>query len=145
MMSEAGNPKEEIVAHQATPQGETPVELDDEKEKNKNTGVKRPQGKEDASSDEIKVAEEDSKPSSKRAKVNDDEEKESSGDEKHEQPLNFPGRLMELLQREVPPPGLDWMEDGKAFTLHNQKIIETLNKYYQGSKLMSFTRTLNKW
>ena len=60
-------------------------------------------------------------------------------------PLNFPARLMQILQMEDPPEGIYWLPDGKRFAVSTEKIEDVLVTYFQGAKWLSFTRTLNKW
>jgi HSF-type DNA-binding len=60
-------------------------------------------------------------------------------------PLNFPARLMQILQLEDPPEGIHWLPDGERFVIHIDKIEDVLVTFFQGAKWLSFTRTLNKW
>ena len=60
-------------------------------------------------------------------------------------PLNFPCRLMRVLQTEVAPESIFWLPDGDKFALHTENVAEVLVRHFQGAKWMSFTRTLNKW
>ncbi|CAB9501116.1 HSF-type DNA-binding [Seminavis robusta] len=60
-------------------------------------------------------------------------------------PLNFPARLMQVLQLDEPPEGIYWLPDGKRFAVNTEKIEGVLVAYFQGAKWLSFTRTLNKW
>ena len=60
-------------------------------------------------------------------------------------PLNFPSRLMQILQLDDPPGGIYWLPDGKRFAVNVEMIEDVLVTYFQGAKWLSFTRTLNKW
>ena len=62
-----------------------------------------------------------------------------------DQPLNFPGRLMRILQSEVAPESIFWLPDGDKFAMHTETVEQVLVNHFQGAKWMSFTRTLNKW
>lgn len=62
-----------------------------------------------------------------------------------QQPLNFPGRLMRVLQSEVAPESIFWLPAGDKFAMHTETVEEVLVGHFQGAKWMSFTRTLNKW
>ena len=59
--------------------------------------------------------------------------------------LNFPGKLMDLLQRKDKPEGIYWLPEGTMFAMQTQQMEAVLVKHFQGAKFMSFTRTLNKW
>ena len=59
--------------------------------------------------------------------------------------LNFPGKLMELLNRPDKPDGIYWLPEGNIFAMQTQKMEDILVQSFQGAKLLSFTRTLNKW
>ena len=60
-------------------------------------------------------------------------------------PLNFPGRLMKVLQSKVAPESMYWLPDGDKFAIHTETVEDVLVGHFQGAKWMSFTRTLNKW
>lgn len=59
--------------------------------------------------------------------------------------LNFPGKLMDLLERKDKPEGIHWLPCGTIFAMNTTKMDDILVKHFQGAKFMSFTRTLNKW
>lgn len=59
--------------------------------------------------------------------------------------LNFPGRLMRVLQSGVAPESIFWLPDGDKFAMHTETVEDVLVNHFQGAKWMSFTRTLNKW
>jgi HSF-type DNA-binding len=84
-----------------------------------------------------------SKTDSSLAAEEDQDEKPKAA--KPQERLNFPGKLMDLLQREDKPDGIDWMPCGSIFTMNTVKMEGILVKHFQGAKFMSFTRTLNKW
>eukprot|EP00523_Entomoneis_sp_CCMP467_P005186 CAMPEP_0168748890 /NCGR_PEP_ID=MMETSP0724-20121128/16415_1 /TAXON_ID=265536 /ORGANISM="Amphiprora sp., Strain CCMP467" /LENGTH=377 /DNA_ID=CAMNT_0008796745 /DNA_START=94 /DNA_END=1227 /DNA_ORIENTATION=+ len=58
----------------------------------------------------------------------------------------FPERLMELLMNESVEKAMWWLPGGEAFALVPNTFYDTvLAKYFQGTKLESFTRKLNRW
>lgn len=70
---------------------------------------------------------------------------EASHEEDPNKPLAFPRKLMALLQQEKAPDGIYWLPSGDVFAMQTDKMEDVLNKNFQGTKFMSFTRTLNKW
>ena len=89
-------------------------------------------------------------PLNKKLKSDDpsDNREESAEGEEAEKPperLNFPGKLMDLLQREDKPEGIYWLPCGTIFAMNTTKMEDILVNKFQGAKFMSFTRTLNKW
>ena len=94
--------------------------------------------------------EESSEPVAKKSKVDadSDDKKETAGKSEFDKPperLNFPGKLMDLLQREDKPDGIYWLPCGTIFAMNTTKMEDILIHHFQGAKFMSFTRTLNKW
>lgn len=60
--------------------------------------------------------------------------------------IRLPDKLMEYLDKEVLPDTLWWHPGGDCFVFDAEKIQATfLNKYFRGTKLKSFIRSLNRW
>lgn len=60
--------------------------------------------------------------------------------------VRLPDKLMEYLNKEVVPDVLYWQEGGKSFSFDSKTAqAELLDKYFGGTKLSSFTRSLNRW
>ena len=60
--------------------------------------------------------------------------------------VTFPAQLYELLAREKLNDSLQWSDDGDAVLFHTKNIEEQLlTPYFQGTKMSSFTRKLNRW
>jgi hypothetical protein len=87
--------------------------------------------------------------SSSSSESTEDEGKSNTSAEKRsfpaDEPMNFPRRLMDLLQRNERPDAIYWLPDGKMFAMHTGVIDEVLSTAFQGAQFSSFTRTLNKW
>ena len=79
------------------------------------------------------------------ASVNKEELEGKPEAEKPPERLNFPGKLMDLLQRDDKPDGIYWLPSGTIFAMNTTKMEDILIHHFQGAKFMSFTRTLNKW
>ncbi|KAK1734036.1 heat shock factor family protein, partial [Skeletonema marinoi] len=60
---------------------------------------------------------------------------------------NFPARLYAMLAEEKYSHIISWMPHGRAFKVHNKKLLleEALPKYTGQSKISSFTRQLSGW
>uniref|UniRef100_A0A7S2MAD3 HSF-type DNA-binding domain-containing protein n=1 Tax=Skeletonema marinoi TaxID=267567 RepID=A0A7S2MAD3_9STRA len=60
---------------------------------------------------------------------------------------NFPARLYAMLAEENYSHIISWMPHGRAFKVHNKKLLleEALPKYTGQSKISSFTRQLSGW
>mmetsp|Transcript_3116 Transcript_3116/g.4793 ORF Transcript_3116/g.4793 Transcript_3116/m.4793 type:complete len:400 (+) Transcript_3116:33-1232(+) len=60
---------------------------------------------------------------------------------------NFPARLYAMLAEEKYSHIISWMPHGRAFKVHNKKLLleEALPKYTGQSKFSSFTRQLSGW
>lgn len=87
-------------------------------------------------------AEIDSKISSSPSVKNGD-----TGDDKMDDRLTFPERLMYLLQHETEPKALWWQKDGLSFGFEPKVFTErVLNKLFPSKiKFESFIRKLNRW
>jgi hypothetical protein len=60
--------------------------------------------------------------------------------------IRLPDKLMEFLQKAVLPDVLYWREDGNSFSFDTNTVQEKLlDKFFCGSKLTSFARSLNRW
>jgi HSF-type DNA-binding len=60
--------------------------------------------------------------------------------------IRLPDKLMEFLTKSALPDVLYWREDGKSFAFDTDTVQEKLlDKYFGGSKLASFVRSLNRW
>jgi HSF-type DNA-binding len=60
--------------------------------------------------------------------------------------IRLPDKLMEFLTKSVLPDVLYWQEDGNSFSFDANTVQEKLlDKYFSGSKLTSFARSLNRW
>lgn len=79
------------------------------------------------------------------SEISDDE------DDKHDDDIcakrsTFPERLMDLLSNEEAKDAMWWLPSGDSFAIQPKKFSESiLNKYFQGTKLESFTRKMNRW
>lgn len=59
--------------------------------------------------------------------------------------IRLPDKLIQYLNNEVTP-SLFWQPDGQGFSIDCDKIqAELLDKYFHGTKLSSFLRSLNRW
>lgn len=72
---------------------------------------------------------------------------EAQPDEKIDERLPFPERLMHLLQHEVEPKALWWQKDGVSFAFEPKLFTEkVLNQLFPNKiKFESFIRKLNRW
>jgi len=60
--------------------------------------------------------------------------------------VRLPDKLMEYLNKEVAPQVLYWQTGGESFSFDSKTAqTELLDKYFNGTKLSSFTRSLNRW
>lgn len=59
--------------------------------------------------------------------------------------ISFPEKLMTLLNGSDVKDSMWWLPDGDAFCLAPANFDDVLDKYFQGTKLESFTRKLNRW
>jgi len=60
--------------------------------------------------------------------------------------VRLPDKLMEYLNKEVAPEVLYWQTGGESFSFDSKTAqTELLDKYFNGTKLSSFTRSLNRW
>ena len=105
-------------------------------------------------------------PSIKKAKVQPERAEEDNGcvnvggsgsdlsdeeDDKQDEDMcakrsTFPERLMELLSNQEAKDAMWWLPSGDSFAIQPKKFSESvLNKYFQGTKLESFTRKMNRW
>jgi hypothetical protein len=67
-------------------------------------------------------------------------------EEEPERRQTFPERLLELLETEDSKEAMWWLPPGDSFAIQPEKFSESiLNKFFQGTKLESFTRKLNRW
>lgn len=58
----------------------------------------------------------------------------------------FPAQLMDILQRNVAPDAIWFLEGGEAIGLHRDLIVEkVLNEHFRGMKFNSLVRNLNRW
>jgi len=59
----------------------------------------------------------------------------------------FPGKLMEVLDRDDLGDVISWMPHGRAFCVKQPKVFtaDILPRFFKQSKYMSFTRQLNLW
>jgi hypothetical protein len=59
---------------------------------------------------------------------------------------SFPEKLMHLLDSKKGKESMCWLPDGKAFAISPRNFAQNiLPKYFEGAKLESFTRKLNRW
>ena len=59
--------------------------------------------------------------------------------------VRLPDKLMEYLNKEVSE-ALYWMPEGEAFAFHTEKAQEQfLDKFFSGTKLSSFLRSISRW
>lgn len=60
--------------------------------------------------------------------------------------VTFPAQLYELLGRDELNECLHWSDDGTAVVFHLKHLsTQLLDPHFQGTKLASFTRKLNRW
>lgn len=60
--------------------------------------------------------------------------------------IRLPDKLMEYLNAQVAPKVLFWQDDGISFSFDiNTAQTELLDPFFGGTKLTSFTRSLNRW
>jgi len=60
--------------------------------------------------------------------------------------VRLPDKLMEYLNKEVAPDALYWMPGGESFALDTEKVQEQiLDRYFNGTKLTSFLRSISRW
>ena len=60
--------------------------------------------------------------------------------------IRLPDKLMEYLNKVVVPDVLYWQTGGLSFSFDSKTAqTELLDKYFSGSKLTSFVRSLNRW
>ena len=60
--------------------------------------------------------------------------------------VRLPDKLMEYLNKEVAPEALYWMPEGEAFAFDTEKAQEQfLDRYFSGTKLSSFLRSISRW
>ena len=60
--------------------------------------------------------------------------------------IRLPDKLMEYLNKGVAPDVLYWQDGGESFSFDTNTAQEDLlDKYFNGSKLTSFVRSLNRW
>ena len=59
----------------------------------------------------------------------------------------FPGKLMQVLDRDDIGDVIAWLPHGRAFQVHQHKVFtdNILPRFFKQSKYMSFTRQLNLW
>jgi HSF-type DNA-binding len=91
-----------------------------------------------------------SAPSSKAAKLKKAPNKRSDDDSVEKKPssdqLNFPGKLMELVNENMAPDYVSWIETAEAISFRTDGFQEhVLDKFFQGLKYDSFVRKLNRW
>ncbi|CAB9510578.1 HSF-type DNA-binding [Seminavis robusta] len=81
------------------------------------------------------------------AKVPSREDEKDDDDEKLDDRLTFPERLMHLLQHEIQPKALWWQKDGVSFGFEPKLFTDkVLNKLFPTKiKFESFIRKLNRW
>ncbi|CAB9499203.1 expressed unknown protein [Seminavis robusta] len=60
--------------------------------------------------------------------------------------VRLPDKLMEYLNKDVAPEALYWMPDGDSFALDTEKApAQVLTKYFSGTKMTSFLRSISRW
>ena len=60
--------------------------------------------------------------------------------------IRLPDKLLGYLCNDILPDTIWWHEDGQGFAFDADKIqTKFLDKYFQGTKLTSFIRSLNRW
>jgi hypothetical protein len=59
--------------------------------------------------------------------------------------LLFPEKIMSLLDSNEESQAMWWQPGGDAFCIVPASFDHVLNKHFQGTKLESFTRKLNRW
>lgn len=60
--------------------------------------------------------------------------------------VRLPDKLMEYLNKEVASEALYWMPEGESFAFDTEKAPEQiLNKFFSGTKLSSFLRSISRW
>lgn len=83
--------------------------------------------------------------------VLDEDDDDSKDDSEQKDGLStkrstFPERLLELLTNGIAKDAMWWLPNGDSFAIQPKKFSDTiLNKYFQGTKLESFTRKMNRW
>ena len=76
----------------------------------------------------------------KRKGVSGEAKKEKAGDN-----LNFPERLMQLINENIVPDHVSWIESEEAIAFKTEGLQMTvLDKYFKGLKYDSFIRKLNR-
>ncbi|CAB9512306.1 transcription factor [Seminavis robusta] len=60
--------------------------------------------------------------------------------------IRLPDKLMQYLNNGVAPASLFWQPDGQGFSIDCEKVQkDLLDKYFHGTKLSSFLRSMNRW
>jgi len=78
-------------------------------------------------------------------KIRQEETFELSSEESYDT-QTFPEKIMELLQENSFPDAIWWLPCGKVVVVKEKEFTENvLNKIFQGTKFLSFVRTLNRW
>ena len=91
--------------------------------------------------DKKAASEKPSKPKSARRKSADSDSKKRAADQ-----LNFPERLMQLINDNVAPDHVSWIDNEEAISFKTDGFQEqVLDKFFQGLKYDSFVRKLNRW
>ena len=57
----------------------------------------------------------------------------------------FPAQLLDILQRNVAPDALWFLEGGEAIGINRKLIDKVLNDHFRGMKFSSLVRNLNRW
>jgi HSF-type DNA-binding len=91
-----------------------------------------------------------SAPGSKAAKAKKSPLKRSDDDSEDKKPssdqLNFPEKLMHLINGNMAPDYVSWIETEEAISFKTDGFQEhVLDKFFQGLKYDSFVRKLNRW
>jgi hypothetical protein len=91
-----------------------------------------------------------SAPGSKAAKAKKSPLKCPEDDSEDKKPLsdqlNFPETLMQLINENMAPDYVSWIETEEAISFMNDGFQEhVLDKFFQGLKYDSFVRKLNRW
>ncbi|CAB9523769.1 HSF-type DNA-binding [Seminavis robusta] len=59
--------------------------------------------------------------------------------------MSFPSQLMTLLQKNVNPDAIWFLQGGEAIGINASRIEQVLNEHFRGMKYSSLVRNLNRW
>lgn len=100
--------------------------------------VKKPSASEEIST---RSSEKNSKLKRSKRKVVEKDSRKRTADQ-----LNFPEQLMQLINGNVAPEHVSWIDNEEAISFKTDGFQEhVLDKFFQGLKYDSFVRKLNRW